>query len=220
MTFTLTALRDDIEEDLRDTGNANWSTAQLDRAIDKALERYTRVRPRQRSSALTGISGRTITLSAAAPAGLGTTDYAALIEVIAVEYRVSQWPPEYVRFNVYGATLQLHVDTELDSEAVTIYWTGQHTLDGSGGTIIDPDRDVLAHGACGYALRQFAIDNSQTVNVQPRLARQMDQLADDYLARFDEDLARIRASQGVRQVQAYRPDDGTLHQDVVRWPGA
>lgn len=218
MTFTITVLRDDIKEDLRDSSNATWTTAQLDRAIDEALRRYTIAAPRPRSSALTGISGRTVTLSAAAPAGLGTTDYAALIRVHAAEYPVGEYPARWARFNVYGATLYLHVDSELASEAVTLYWDGQHTLDGSSGTIPDQHRDILALGSVGYALRQLGQYSTGTVNVSARYATDLRAYADDHLRRFDDALRQVRAQRGPIVRTMYRGQDQLSDSDVVAWP--
>ena len=220
MTFTITVLRTDIADDLRDAGATDWTTAQLDRAIDYALDRYTRVRPRQQVANLTGIASRQITLSAAAPAGLGTLPFAALIAVTAAEYPIGRWPPEFVRFDTYAGTLQLHLDTQPVAAAVNLHYDRLHTLDATSGTLEDRDRDVLAIGAVAYALRQRAIDAAAALNVAPDYDTRLRRLAEEALAHFDAMLERIRSEQPLRQRRAYAPREPLANRDIVRWPGA
>ena len=206
MTFTLTSIRDEIEVELRDVSNVEWSTAQLDESVKLTLDRYTKVAPRPRSSALTGISGRTVTLSATAPGGLGTTDYAALIKVTSVEYPISQWPPRYVTFDVYADVLRMHVAGELVSEAVNVRFDSLHTLDGSGGTIPDAHRTAFVWGGVAAALRQRAIDATEALAIQPDYDSRLRRLADEYDARFRLALDGIRSERGIGFGGRYRPD--------------
>lgn len=219
MTFTLTALRDDVEADLRDATNVQWSTAQVDRAIEQALDRYQRIKPRVASATVTSVDARTITLSAAATDGLGTTEFAALIAVTAVEYPTAQWPPTYVRFDVYGPTLTLHVDAVPVAADVTIYYDATHTLDGSGGTIVDADREILAVGAAAYALLQRANEASNNLNVQTDYDARLSRLSALYMAKFDKSLDELRAAKPLGNRQLYRPDNPARpNKSIVRGP--
>jgi hypothetical protein len=216
MTFLLTALRDDVEADLRDTGNTTWSTAQVDRAIAQALADYERVAPREMQATLT-VSGRTADLSAAAPAGVGSTDWAAFRRVVAAEYPADQWPPSYVRWSLYGATLTLHVDEALSAADVVLSYETTHTLDGSTGTVPDRDRALLAMGAAGYALRQLAAAKTDAINTGgPAAPAALEAEAARRLDAFAEGLRRIGARPRTRQL--YRPVEPYLSQDVVQFP--
>ncbi len=43
--MNLATMRDNVEADLDDAGNAIWSTDEIDRAITRALVEYSRVNP-------------------------------------------------------------------------------------------------------------------------------------------------------------------------------
>lgn len=216
MTFTLDALRDDVLADLQDTANATWSDAQIERACGQALGRFNEVRPQEKSATLTGISGRTVTLSATAPSGLGATDWAAFVRVVAVEYPLSQWPPTYVRFDVAGAVMTMHVDTALVSDTLTVSYETLHTLTAGAGTVPDLHRELLATGAAGYALRQLPAGRSDTLNTGgTKLLDVASSAAETRLQAFEAGLRRLR---GVRSGTLYRPEDPLLGRDIVRMP--
>lgn len=217
MAFTLANLRDDVEEDLRDTSNTYWSTTQVDRGITLALAEYSRASPQLKTASLTGITGREINLSAAAPAGLGTTDYAALIRVLAVEYPIDEWPKTYVRFDVFGAVLTMHVDTELVVEDVDVYYAITHSL-GVSGTVPDVDRALLALGAGMHACRQRIAAAVGVLNTDPRLSDQLRAMAADREPLWREGLTRLRKAHGVKSGSLFRPDEPLLSRDVVQMP--
>jgi hypothetical protein len=215
MTFTLTALRTDVAADLRDA-TVIWTTAQLDRAISQALARYARVAPVEVTAALTGISLRTVDLSAATPGGLGATGYAALVRVVAVEYPISQYPPNYVRFDTFGATLSMQTDTVPAAAAVNVFYERGHTLDSSSGTIPDRDRELLATGAAGLALSQYATDAMETVNTQPDLVAKLRAMGAERVGRFDAGLAIL--AKRVRTYSLYRPNEPFPSRNTVQFP--
>lgn len=216
MTFTLTALRDDVEADLRDDTNLTWSTAQVDRAITAALDEYTRTWPVEKTATLT-LTGRSADLSAAAPAGLGSSEWAALVRVLSAEYPVDRYPPEFVRTSLHGSVLYLQTDTELAAASVRLWYTRTHTVDGSGGTVPDRDRALLARGAAGFALDQratalaadgLAIVGRDAVANLRELAR----------TRLDEFQHRLAYGRGIRARRLYRAEEQTLHTDIVQPP--
>jgi hypothetical protein len=215
MTFSLANLRDDVEADLRDSSNATWSADQIDRGISHALARYNAVAPDRRSASLTGISGRTIDLSAAPPAGLGATEWAAFIRVLSVEYPTAEWPASYVRWALVGSDLTLSVSAELDNEAVNIVYDALHTL-ATTGTVPDRDRQLLAVGAAAAALGQLAAGRAETVTVAGTTQDLLRRLADDREARFADGLRRLRS--GVRVNQVFRPAEPYRNRDTVAYP--
>lgn len=215
MTFTLTALRTDVAAALRDASNAAWTTAQLDLAIGQARAEYEEFSPRQQQATLTGISSRTIDLSAATPGGLGAAAYAALVRVVAVEYPTGQWPPAYVRWDQFAANLVMHTDAVPSAASVLVSFDTLHTLDGSGGTIPDEHRQLLLAGSVYYALQQYRREAATSVTTQAQLSMQLDGIAAAYRDTWTAGLKRLRR---LRATQLYRPSDASLQRDVVQFP--
>lgn len=215
--FTSADLRDDVEADLRDSSNATWSTAQIDRAIALALEQYSRASPHQASEDLASQSGRTIDLT-------DLTDYDELVAVRAVEYPAganATYPKSFPRFSVFGSTLSLQVDAALASETVTIYYDRVHFLHAStaaSSTVPDRDRALLATGAAAFALDQLPAERQATINLQPDNIDDLRRLASDRHAIFTEGLTRLRHRSRNRRRQLFRPYEPAPGQDVVDWP--
>ena len=64
MTTPLADLRDRLEEILADTGNAIWSTGNLDEAIRQAVHEYSLARPQEQQTSITlTADGREISTS-------------------------------------------------------------------------------------------------------------------------------------------------------------
>lgn len=216
MAFTLTDLTTDIKADLRDDTNLVWSTAQLNRAVAHTLSEYTAARPREATATCT-VTGRTIDLSANAPTGLGAATYATLVKVVAAEYPVGEYPPQYVRFDVFGSTLALDTETALAAASVKLYHLLAHTLDAGSGTIPDTDRTLLARGAAGHALRQraAAIAADGLALGGPAASSNLTALADERLAAF-RDALRATTAPGTRRL--FRPSEYIAASDVVSFP--
>ena len=212
MTFTLPDLRADIRADLRDASSADWSDAQLDRAAALALNDLSLADPNQVTSAIT-VTGRTVTLSAAPPAGIGAADAGALIAITAIEYPVDQWPPAYVRWSQFAGVITLHTDAELAAADVKLHYTRTHQLDATSGTVPDPARQPLAIGAAAHALRQLIAERHDTLNVSGNTVDQLASEMADRLAIWIVYLDRFRRR--VRQRSIYRPDDPHTARDIV-----
>ena len=156
---TLTSIRTRVRQDLRDTDAANyrWTDSELDRHIQRALDETSRSIPREASATLNTTPGSR---------DLSLTSLSGLIEVEAVEYPVGQFPPSYVQFSQWASTLSLLVDTAPASALpVTISYTAQHTLDGSGTTLTGVQEDIVATGASAFAVLELgaaAIDRLNT----------------------------------------------------------
>jgi len=156
---TLTTIRTRVRQDLRDTDAANyrWTDSELDRHIQRALDETSRFIPREASATLNATAGSR---------DLSLASLSGLIEVEAVEYPLGQFPPSYAQFSQWGATLSLLVDSAPASALpVTISYTAQHTLDGSGTTLTGVQEDIVATGASAFAvlgLSAAAIDRLNT----------------------------------------------------------
>lgn len=215
MTFTTAAIRADVLLDAQDL-NVLWTNTNLDRAIAQAVDEYSAANPQEKSATLT-VTGRTADLSAVAPTGLGATEWAAFIGVAGVEYPVGTWPVSYLRSTLYGSTLTLHSDTALVAASVKLYYSRTHLVDGSGGTIVDEDRELITLGALGYALRQLPVAKGNAINTGgSALAENMRKESIARLATFRQRLGKYNRQ--VRTRDRYRPDDTQLNRDVVRFP--
>lgn len=156
---TLTDIRTRVRQDLHDTDAADyqWSDGELDRHIQRALDETSRSIPREASTTLNTTAGsRDLSLSA----------LAGLIDVEAVEYPAGEFPPSYAPFSRWGDKLTLLVDSAPATVVpVVVYYTAQHTLDGSGATLAGFQEDIVATGASAYAVLESsaaAIDRLST----------------------------------------------------------
>lgn len=156
---TLSNIRTRVRQDLHDTDAANyrWSDSELDRHIQRALDETSRAIPLEASATLNTTPGSR-DLSIAALGGL--------IEVEAVEFPVGEFPPSYISFSRWASAISLLVDTTPSSSLpVVVYYTSQHTLDGSGTTLAGFQEDIVATGASAYAVLESsagAIDRLAT----------------------------------------------------------
>jgi len=152
----LAALRDLVEMDLDDAGNATWSTGEVDRSIKRALVEYSRVSPQRAvGTVLLAADGREISL-------------ASLTGLTAV---VRAWhpytstdpedPPEWRRWELWGTTLYILDGAEpVSGDSVRVYYHKGHTikdLDAAASTTVPgEDEEVIVLGAGAYAAMQKA----------------------------------------------------------------
>ena len=150
----LATLRDLVELDLDDSGNAIWATGDIDRAIKRALIDYSHVRPQQVVGTITlSADGREISLST----------LTGLIRVVRVWYPYTSTdpedPPSWVRWELWGGTLYIASgDEPADTLKVRVYYHKVHIIDGLDGesstTIPGEDEEVVVLGAGAYAALQ------------------------------------------------------------------
>jgi hypothetical protein len=100
----LADMRDLVERDLHDESNLSWSTNEIDRAIQQALQQFSYAIPVEDTSTESSLSSRDIDIS-----GLSTR-----VIFHAVEYPSGNYPQTFVRFSVFGDTLTILVDTAPD----------------------------------------------------------------------------------------------------------
>ncbi|HEM61198.1 MAG TPA: hypothetical protein ENO24_02815 [Chloroflexi bacterium] len=153
---TLSEVRDLVEQDLDDAGNAIWSTSDIDRAIKKALVEYSRICPQEAVATITlEADGREISTSA-------LTGMTSIVRVWCPYTSADpEDPPQWRRWELWGPTLMiLDGATPASGEAVRIYYHQQHTIDGLDGesttTVPTEDEEVIVLGAAAYAALQQA----------------------------------------------------------------
>jgi hypothetical protein len=150
---TLADIRTRVRSDLHDTDSSNyrWADAELDRHIQRALDETSRAMPQESATTLT---------TAAGSRDLSLAGISGLIEVEGAEYPVDEYPPSYVPFSRWSATLSLHLDEPpAGAESVKLYCTVLHTLDGSGTTLAAFQEDIVVAGASAYAVLELSANS-------------------------------------------------------------
>jgi len=148
VTTTLAQLIAKVRQDLRDTPAVQeFTDAELERWATRAVTEVSAVAGREQTTALVTAASRDLSLAT----------LTGLLDVVGIEYPTLRWPPEYVRFNVWGTTATLHISwTPAAGEAVNVTWLGLHTLDVAGTTLLPEQEEAVILGAAGYALDSFA----------------------------------------------------------------
>ncbi len=155
---TLADIRTKARKDLHDTDAAayRWTDAQLDRHIEHALADLDLYIPQEKTATLATTNGSR---------DLSLASLTGLLAVEAAEYPLGIYPPAYVRFSVWGATLTLLVDTAPTGDNAKFFYSAKHVLDGGGSTVPVALAEALAMGAAGYAaveLGNYTIDRLTT----------------------------------------------------------
>ena len=147
----LADLRDLVEADLDDAGNAVWTTDEIDRAMTKALREYSQVRPQQ-------VIG-TITV-AAASREVSITTLTDLTRIVRVwhPYTVAspEDPPEWRQWEMWLTTLYILDGAKpAISDVVRVYYHKPHTIEdldsGAATTVAAEDEELVVTGAGAYA---------------------------------------------------------------------
>jgi len=155
----LAGLIDLVELDLRDTGNTNWSAAEITQHIRRALRDIEGVTPRRTTTTLTlAAAGREVSLSGVS----------GLLRVYDVWYPYSAAAPEYPPMRprwelIADDTLLLLVDDEPAACAtLRLFYTAPHTIDGldsATSTTLSPREETsLVLGATAFCAQQYAQD--------------------------------------------------------------
>jgi hypothetical protein len=206
----LADMRDLIERDLHDETNASWSTDEIDRAIKLAVQEFSQAIPAEDTSTEAAVASRDIDISA-------LTDR---VMVQAVEYPAGNYPQTYVRFAVWGDILTLLVDAAPDGTYdATVYYGKMHTLSVATSTIPAIHENLVALGAQGFALQQWAAEAINKVNVGGAdVARKYRTLGADKLHRFRKELKRLGRQNQVRVRQLYTPYYPPVSKTTVAGP--
>jgi len=150
----LADLRDLVELDLDDSGNAIWSTDDIDRAIKRALVQYGEVNPQQVVGTIAlAADGREISLAT----------LTGLSRVVKVWYPYTSTdpedPPSWVRWETWAGTLYVASGAEpANGDTVRVYYHKPHTIEdldaAAATTVAAQDEEVIVLGAGAYAALQ------------------------------------------------------------------
>ena len=175
MTATLTTLRDRVELILADSGNAIWSTDDIDEAIRQALHEYSKTRPLRAVSTLSlGADSREIDVSSLSGL-LGVSGAWIPYTSTDPEYPANVVPfefwPDQGKIYVVGAYEPQNGDT------ARIFYTKLQTLNGldsaTSTTFPGDDETLIASGAAGYAATSRAVDLAERVTLDRLTAQQV-----------------------------------------------
>lgn len=151
---SLTELRARLRVDLGDPNACLWSDAELERFIDRAVCEFSRASPRKLTATMpTSLGEPTISLAL----------LEGLLDVIAVEYPIDQFPPHSVRSSRSANALLLHLDASPAGDDCRIAYTANHRLDCHESTIPPQFDDLIIAGAAAHA----ALDGAQAENSAP-----------------------------------------------------
>ncbi len=188
-------LRQDLHDE--DANNYRWTDDELNRHIEHAVRELSIAVPLEAKATLNTTAGSR---------ELSITSLTDLIAIEAVEYPVGEYPPQYVRFSLWGDTLTLLTDsTPGDEEDVYVYYGKLHTLNESSSTIPSPLEDVVATGAAGYAAVEWASFATNRVNLGGSSTwKSYLTWGQDRLASFLRALAKHSRKNRVRTRRLYR----------------
>lgn len=189
---SLTQLRDLVEADLTDSSNSTWSTAEIDRAIRRALFRYSEVRPMEAVTTLTAAHSREYTHAISGLLGV----------------RRVWWPydssdpdalPTWVDFELWddNTILYLKVDEcpQVGDDPLRVFYTKQHTLNGldsaTVSTYYEEDEEVLVLGATAFAAMQRVRYTIDAVNATAEVPANFKAWANARMKEFEDELKRI-----------------------------
>lgn len=193
LTEMIALVRKDLHDE--DSGNYQWSDAELTRHINRAVKELSERVPLTAKATLPTTSGsRELDIS-------GLSDR---IMIEAVEYPIDASPPSYQRFSIWGDTLTIISGDEPSGSNCYIYYGALHTLDADGSTIPTKYEDLVAAGACGYAAIEWAAYAINKVNVGGTMTpREFRLWGSERLADFQERLKRLGRRQRIRTQQLF-----------------
>ena len=206
----LSQLIDLVEMELKDTGNAQWSTDELTAHIRRALRAYNRVQPRRAQGVISATEGeREYSL-----AGLS-----GLMDVLEVWHPWDDddpsYPPQRPAWSVlYDGTLRLDVADAPNADGtddIRVFYTIPHTIDGLDGeetsTLDDQGEQVIVLGASAYAASQLAQSLIGTVTVTSQTPDQYSKWAAARMNGFELALEQLRRRANISQDARTHPQE-------------
>lgn len=197
--MNLTQMRTNVRRDLHDEDSENyrWTDDELDRHIAHALDEFSEsILHEQKATIATTEGSRELDIS--------TLSDRVMIQ--AVEYPIDHFPKSYQRFALWEDTLTLLGDEIPDGSNCYIFYGKLHTLTAESSTIPLQHEDLVALGAAGYALVQWAAFAINQVNLggteTPSIFRRQGQ---ENLLRFRKELKRLGRRSKVRIARLYAP---------------
>ena len=189
---TLSELRELVEQDLDDAGNAVWATAEIDRAIERALSGYSRARPQEAVGTIAlAAAGREVSLST----------LTGLTKVVRVWYPYTSTapedPPEWRQWELWGGTLYVLDGGEPASgDVVRVYYHKAQTIEDLNSatetTVPAEQEEVVVGGAAGYAAMEKARGSVGEAGVSTETPEHWLEWATGRLDSFNVQLTEIR----------------------------
>ena len=190
---TLTIIRDRVELTLQDSGNAIWTTNQLDEAIMRAIEEYSTIDPYETNTSLTlAAAGREVDISSVT----------GRIRITRAWWPYTstdpEYPPNWCTFEEWNDVLFLDTGSEPASgDKVRVWYTTIHTLNGlaaaTATTLPTTAHQAIIIGAAGFAAQQRAMELAETLNVDRDVVKKLAAWGAEHLGHFSALLDRRRA---------------------------
>jgi non-ribosomal peptide synthetase component F len=219
MSATLTTLRDRVEQQLADTGNAIWSTTAVEEAIRQALHEYSKTRPQRAVGTITlSADGREISMST----------LTGLFQVIDVWCPYTAADPEFPAnrrgFQYWPEQAKLYVWDEYNPQSgdvVRVFYTKLQTLSGldsaSATTFPDDDESLIALGAAGYAATSRAVDLAEQVTLDRLTAQQVRAWGLSKLQEFRSGLKTVARRMALETLSHVELPDLDRHEQESPW---
>ena len=213
-SVALAALRDRVEASLADSTNAKWTTDEIDEAITKAMEQYSRRDP-QHAIATVSITSTTREIDISSISNL------TRVEKVWWDYNSDTpgYPPNWRQFEVWPGPL-LYIDDDespANGDTVRIWYSLPHTIkdlaSAAATTIPNEDIGFLVTGAAHFAAQQRAIELAETLNVDRNVVDRLTAYASEQGKNFRYG-TRLRPPAWQRYSGAYNQDD---LDEAIRW---
>jgi hypothetical protein len=160
-----TDLRNRIEDHLKDSGNADWSTSEIDNALRIALHELSVSLPSRSVATVDAVDGQY---------EYSLSGISGLVEVVEVWYPYLSTDDTYKKAHpckwrmLDDSTLYLEVDEDPDATYdLRIFFDLVQLLNGLDGasstTLNEAEKSALVIGAAGYAAVALAVDKVDTI---------------------------------------------------------
>ena len=139
--MNLTEMRARVREDLQDTDalNYNWTDAEIDGAVLRAVDEYSLHAPIEQQDDVATTDGNT---------ELDISSLTGLLKIESVEFPIGQ-TPDYLQRTEYWAG-HLYMEDEGSGEDARVKWLKKHTLTAESTTIPAEHEEIIILGATGY----------------------------------------------------------------------
>ena len=197
--MNLVAMRTLVRRDLHDEDalNYRWTDNELDRHIAAALKELSEAIPREQKATIATVDGSR---------DIGISSLSDRIMVTAVEYPVDAFPKCYQRFAIWEDTLTLLGDEIPDGSNCHVYYGKLHSLTAETSTIPPKHEDLVALGATGYALVEWAAFAINQVNLGGTgTPQQFLTLGKEKLYHYRRELKRLGRRGRARPFRLYTP---------------
>ncbi len=185
-----------VRDDLKDLDPSNylWTTAELDRHIQHAVNDYQKIYPLLGEVSIVVVadsSGNTRRQSVGSPLPAG------YLWTMRVEYPIDDDPPSYRLFReelIDQGTLYLPTgNPPAAGDLLKIWYAKSHTLDASTSTLPTEHEEVITLGATAYAAHAAARYSASRLNASAWTPRGLAEFAAERMATYLSVLEALRA---------------------------